>query len=280
MLAWTSAIAVSRTASGSNALRGQFLVGEGEHVGGDLLQADRDLGLQLPLPAVEALFEGLPVVGLPGPGDHRGLLLQPVQFQRVGFAAVALLEHPRQLGRLRGDRAGPAGEQVVDRLLGTRAARGPSRPGASRPARASCAPACSNRPRSAIAPAAGRCRYRLASPGCATAHPRPGMRQNTPLWMCSCGSFVRAGVLEERGDGPLVRVDEPARAAAVVPDPGVAGVLLQVVQGGVVARPDRVLDRLPVRRPRRGRLQVTGRAGFHLLVLRTRRAARSPTFER
>jgi hypothetical protein len=53
--------------------------------------------------------------------------------------------------------------------------------------------------------------------------------------------------------------------AAVVPDPGVPGVLLQIIEAGVVAGPDRVLHRLPVLPPRPGGLLITGGAGFDLL---------------
>ena len=81
-------------------------------------------------------------------------------------------------------------------------------------------------------------------------------------------------VLEERRDRPVVRVDPAAGGAAVVADPGVAGLLGEVVQGGVVAGPDGVLDRPPMLGPRRlrglglGHLagvlpHCTGVAGLH-----------------
>ena len=69
-------------------------------------------------------------------------------------------------------------------------------------------------------------------------------------------------VLEELGDDELVGVDPAARAAAVVADPGVAGVLLQVVEHRAGAGHHRVLDGLGVRVPRLGRLDVAAGAGL------------------
>ena len=91
---------------------------------------------------------------------------------------------------------------------------------------------------------------------------------------------VAGVVLEERRDDPVVRVDPPAGGAAVVPDPGVAGLVLQVGQRGVVARPDRVLDGLAVLAPRRGGVLVAGVAGLDLLGLERGVQHRDATSER
>ena len=72
---------------------------------------------------------------------------------------------------------------------------------------------------------------------------------------------VAGVVLEELRDDELVRVDPPPGAAAVVPDAGVAGVLLQVVDRGAGARHHGVLDGLGVRVPRGGGFVVAGGAG-------------------
>ena len=72
---------------------------------------------------------------------------------------------------------------------------------------------------------------------------------------------VAGVVLEELRDDEVRRVDPAAGAAAVVPDAGVAGVALQVLQRGGRAGHHGVLDGLGVRRPRGGGLVVTGRRG-------------------
>jgi hypothetical protein len=74
-------------------------------------------------------------------------------------------------------------------------------------------------------------------------------------------------VLEERRDRPVVRVHPAARGAAVVSDPGVAGVLREVVQRRAVAGPDGVLDRLPVRGPSLGFVEAAVLPGGDLLRL-------------
>ena len=91
---------------------------------------------------------------------------------------------------------------------------------------------------------------------------------------------VAGVVLEERRDDPVVGVDVPPRGAAVVPDPGVAGVLGQVGQPGVVARPDRVLDRLAELAPTPRRSPRRRRCGRRPPAPRTRCAAASPTSAR
>ena len=78
---------------------------------------------------------------------------------------------------------------------------------------------------------------------------------------------VAGVVLEERRHDPVVRVDPAACGAAVVPDAGVARLLGEVGEPGVVARPDGVLDGLAEHRPRVGRLVVPGLAGGNLLRL-------------
>ena len=204
---------------------------------------------------------------LRGPGDHRRLPLQPVQFQRGGFAAVARLEGAHELGGLRGDRPPAGGEQVVDRLLDAQhLARLAVR--AHHREHVQAAPGVfEHRP---LSDRPGRRAVQLQGLGVQGA-PLPVRAQHPPQDAVVDVQLRIVGprrVLEERGDGPVVRVDEPAGAAAVVTDPGVAGALLQVVQRGVVAGPDRVLDGLLVRRPRRGRLGVAGAAGFHFLVFK------------
>jgi hypothetical protein len=53
-------------------------------------------------------------------------------------------------------------------------------------------------------------------------------------------------VLEEAGDRPIVGIHPPAGRAAVMPDPGVPGLVREVVHRGLVPGPDRVLDGLPM----------------------------------
>jgi hypothetical protein len=64
-----------------------------------------------------------------------------------------------------------------------------------------------------------------------------------------------------------VGIDIAAGRAAVVPDSRVAAFLAQVVQRRLVAGPDRVLDRLPMRTPSLGGLLVACTAGLHFLRL-------------
>ena len=68
-------------------------------------------------------------------------------------------------------------------------------------------------------------------------------------------------VLQELRDDELVGVDPPPAPAAVVPDPGVAGVVLQVLERRASAGHHRLLDSLGVRVPPRGGLVVAGGAG-------------------
>ena len=72
---------------------------------------------------------------------------------------------------------------------------------------------------------------------------------------------VAGVVLQELRDDELVRVDPPPGAAAVVPDPGVAGLVLQVLDRRPRPGHHRLLDRRGVRVPRRGGVLVAGGAG-------------------
>lgn len=73
-------------------------------------------------------------------------------------------------------------------------------------------------------------------------------------------------MLKDR-ESPGVGAHPPAGGAAVVPNPGTASLVPHVGQGGVVARPDRLLHRLPEQRLRRRGLGVPGGVGAHLLSL-------------
>ncbi len=167
----------------------------------------------------------------------------------VRLAAELRLERGDEFGGLRGDRAAPRGVQLVDRRgdpddlagLAVRAHRDQHPQRRGQPLGGG---AFGDRPGRGPVGVEGAAVQGAPHPVCAE-HPVGDGVVDVQLRV-----VVARVVLEERGDGPLVRVGVAAGGAAVVPDPGVAGVLLEVVEAGVVAGPDRVLHRLAVLAPR------------------------------
>ncbi len=234
----------------------QVGVGDGGEPAGDLRG---DLGVD----PVEQRLAGLAVMGLGPPRGEGGLALQPVAFDAVDLAAVAGLEPGDQLGGLHRDGAAPRGEHLGRGRAHDRRFAG-------------LAVGAHRHPYPKVG---GEAFGEDAFPdrGRGRAHPvdRPGV-QGAPVAVGALHAVddrvvdmqlrvvIPGVVLEERRHRPPVRVHPPPRGAAVVPDPGIAGVVLQVGQGGVVAGPDRVLHRLPVLGPPRLGDGVPGAAGADL----------------
>ena len=236
----------------------------GEDVLGDAAQPAGDLVAQLAVDAVEELLAGLALVGLRAAGGHGGLAGEPVAFEAVGLAAVAGLEVGDQLGGLRGHRAAARGEQVGGGLVDADDLAGLA-VGAHREAdpeglgEALLGGALPDR-------GGGRAEAVDAAPVEGAPLPVRALDAVEDRVVDVQLRVVVAGVvLEERRDDPVVGVDVAPGRSAVVPDAGVAGVLGEVGQGGVVARPDGVLDGLAVLAPRRRGLVVARRAGGDLL---------------
>ena len=234
----------------------RLLSAQAEHGLRDTGQAAVDLGAQLRVPPVEHLLAGLALVALGFPGRERRLPGEPDQLQRVRRASESRLERRGQLRALGRDLAPPGAEQVHRRVghaddlaglpVGPRHGEHAER--ARQPRRQHALPD----------------RRRSRPP---TAQAAPVERPPHPIGALDAVEdrvvdvqvrvVLARVVLEERRDGPVVRVDVAAAGAAVMAGAGVAAAVGQVAERGVVARPDRVLDGLAVRGPRGRRLLVT-----------------------
>ena len=74
-------------------------------------------------------------------------------------------------------------------------------------------------------------------PGCATAPSGPSTRLRIGLWMCSCGSWSRESCWKNDVTIQSCASTHRPAAAAVVADPGVAGVVGEVGRGRRCCRP-------------------------------------------
>ena len=247
----------------------RLLPAQAEHGLRDAGQAAVDLGAELGVPAVEHLLAGLAVVALGLARRERRLPGEADQLQRVRRAAEPRLERRGQLRALGRDLAAPGAEQVHRRVgHADDLARLPVGPGHGQHAERARQPrrhhALADRRRGGP-PAA------QAAPVERAPHPvRPLDAVEHRVVDVQVRVVLAGVVLEERRDGPAVRVDVAAPGAAVVAGARVAALVGQVAERGVVARPDRVLDGLAVRGPRGGRLLVARGARLHLAGLERR----------